>query len=33
LAREELPDGMTGGRRIARIVHRAGLHRAVGTLT
>lgn len=33
LAREELPEGMTGGRRIARIVHRADLHRAVGTLT
>jgi mRNA-degrading endonuclease RelE of RelBE toxin-antitoxin system len=30
---DELPDGATRGRRIARIVHRGDLHRAANTLT
>jgi len=30
---EELPSGVTHGRRIARIIHRGDLHRAVGTLS
>lgn len=30
---DELPAGAARGRRIARIIHRGDLHRAVGTLT
>lgn len=33
LALDELPAGAAHGRRIARIVHRGDLHRAVSTLT
>jgi mRNA-degrading endonuclease RelE of RelBE toxin-antitoxin system len=33
MARDELPAGAARGHRIARIIHRGDLHRAVGTLT